>query len=79
MVTIEKLRERREAREIEDLKGEVVLLKKQLATEREKLEQEKKNGKEGDRKVIEKEIVALEKQVCLLLCSTPFLIHDLRD
>lgn len=65
MVTIEKLRERREAREIEDLRAEVTLLQKQLATEREKLEQEKKSGNDTDRKVVEKEIIALEKQVSL--------------
>lgn len=65
MVTIEKLRERREAREVEDLRAEVVLLQKQLANEREKLEQEKKSGKDTDRKVVEKEIIALEKQVGL--------------
>ncbi|GAA5825933.1 hypothetical protein JCM5353_003459 [Sporobolomyces roseus] len=63
MVTIEKLRERREAREVEDLRAEVVLLQKQLANERDKLEQEKKSGKDTDRKVVEKEIIALEKQL----------------
>ncbi|GAA5899318.1 uncharacterized protein JCM6883_005180 [Sporobolomyces salmoneus] len=60
--TIENLRERREAREIEDLKAEVVLLNKQLTQEREKLEELKKGGKESDRKAIEKDIVNLEKQ-----------------
>ena len=79
MVTIEKLRERREAREVEDLRAEVVLLQKQLANERDKLEQEKKSGKDTDRKVVEKEIIALEKQVSSHFCSTPFLSHDPRN
>ncbi|GAA5949878.1 hypothetical protein JCM3765_007721 [Sporobolomyces pararoseus] len=64
MVTIENLRERREAREIEDLRCEVNNLKTQLTREKEKLEdQEKKVMKDSDRKAIEREVVNLEKQL----------------
>lgn len=64
MVTIENLRERREAREIEDLKSEINILKGQLSKEREKLEEKEKKGmKDSDRKLIERELVNLEKQV----------------
>ncbi|GAA5995065.1 hypothetical protein JCM5350_003990 [Sporobolomyces pararoseus] len=64
MVTIENLRERREAREIEDLKSEINILKGQLSKEREKLEEKEKKGmKDSDRKLIERELGNLEKQL----------------
>jgi uncharacterized protein YdcH (DUF465 family) len=62
-VAIDNLRERKEQREIEDLKAEVAQLTRQLGDERDKLDKERRGNKEADRKLIQKEIVNLEKQV----------------
>ncbi|GAA6018188.1 hypothetical protein JCM11491_005625 [Sporobolomyces phaffii] len=66
-VTIDNLRERREQREVEDLRADVARLARQLELERDKVQLERDHGaraRDGaDRKLAQKEVANLEKQL----------------
>ncbi|GAA5923258.1 uncharacterized protein JCM15063_003588 [Sporobolomyces koalae] len=57
------LRERREQRELEDLKSEVAQLNRQLEEERDKVSKDRSNPQSAERKAHEKEVASLEKQL----------------